>query len=485
MTLADRLAAIADADEGPGIGAFFDFDGTIIDGFSAKTLLQDRGWRRDIGVGEGIDLLFTGLKTAAGAADFNNFMATGVRHLAGRSAADLDRLGVRLTRSAIGGALHRDALALIEAHHARGHTVVIATSALPYQVESLARELGIDTVLCTRPRVVRGVLDGTIDGDILWGPGKAAAVAALAAERGIELDASFGYGNGAEDVQFLATIGRPCAVNPHDELASVARLSGWPTLAIDAPARGGLTASVRTVAAYAGMAGAFGVGIGLGLLNRSRRDAVNLSTSIGSEVALSLAGVHVDVAGARHLWSQRPAVFVFNHQSWLDGLVVMKLLGGDITGVAKKELASQPGFGQFARLANMAFVDRADGKSARQALEPAVERLREGYSIVIAPEGTRSTTPRVGPFKKGAFHLAMQGGVPIVPIVLRNAGDMLWRGSTVIQPGTVDVIVHAPISVETWNRRTLGDRVAQVRDLFVDTLAHWDATRMVVEQPGD
>ena len=480
MTLADCLAAIAAAPEGPGIGAFFDFDGTIIDGFSARTLLHDRGRRRDIGVGEGLDLLFTGVKTAMGAADFNSFMSVGVRHLAGRPAAELDLLGERLTRSAIGGALQRDALALIEAHQARGHTLAIATSALPYQVESLARELGIDTVLCTRPRVVHGVLDGTIDGDILWGPGKAAAVAALAADRGIDLEASFGYGNGAEDVQFLATVGRPCAVNPHSELASVAGVSGWPTLAIEAPARGGLTAGVRTVAAYAGMASAFGVGIGLGLLNGSRRDAVNLSASIGSDVALSLAGVHVDVAGARHLWAERPAVFIFNHQSWLDGLVAMKLLRGDITGVAKKEVASQPGFGQFARLANMAFVDRSDGKSARKALEPAVQRLREGYSIVIAPEGTRSTTPRVGPFKKGAFHLAMQGGVPIVPIVLRNAGDLLWRGSTVIQPGTVDVIVHAPISVETWNTRALGERVEQVRGLFVDTLAHWDATKTVV-----
>jgi putative phosphoserine phosphatase/1-acylglycerol-3-phosphate O-acyltransferase len=102
-----------------------------------------------------------------------------------------------------------------------------------------------------------------------------------------------------------------------------------------------------------------------------------------------------------------------------------------------------------------------------------VDRLREGYSIAISPEGTRSPTPAVGRFKKGAFHMAMQGGVPIVPIVIRNAGELLWRGSTCIRSGTIDVVVHPPISVSGWSIEELDDRVAEVRELFVGTLASW------------
>src|SRR4029453_18458479 len=121
-----------------------------------------------------------------------------------------------------------------------------------------------------------------------------------------------------------------------------------------------------------------------------------------------------------------------------------------------------PGFGQFFRLAGVAFIDRGNSAQIREALEPAVRKLRdEDTSLVIAPEGTRSTTPRLGRFKKGAFHLAMQAGVPIVPVVIRNAGERLWRGSTVIRPGPLDVIVHPPIPVDGWRRGELSDRVAE------------------------
>ena len=221
------------------------------------------------------------------------------------------------------------------------------------------------------------------------------------------------------------------------------------------------------------MASAFGTGLGIGLLKRSRRDAVNFTTSTGSDLTLALAGVRLNVTGAQRIEAAKPAVFIFNHQSILDGFIIMNLIRTDLTGVAKKEVAAQPGFGHFARLANMAFVDRADSKQAVAALQPVVERLNEGYSIAISPEGTRSPTPVMGRFKKGAFRMAMQGGVPIVPIVIRNAGEVLWRGSKVMRPGVVDVHVHEPISVADWTAETLDDRIADVRTLFLQTLSDW------------
>jgi 1-acyl-sn-glycerol-3-phosphate acyltransferase len=110
-------------------------------------------------------------------------------------------------------------------------------------------------------------------------------------------------------------------------------------------------------------------------------------------------------------------------------LILAKLLRSGFTAVAKKEAASVPGFGLAFQLAGVAFIDRADTAAAKAALEPAVQQLREGVSLVVAPEGTRSATPALGRFKKGAFHVAMQAGVPVVPIVIRNAGE-LWRSWT-------------------------------------------------------
>jgi HAD superfamily hydrolase (TIGR01490 family) len=457
----------------PRVGAFFDFDGTLIDGYSAAAFMQDRARRNDISLGEAARLVQVGLGTRMGRADFEQFMRVGVQAFRGHDFPYLEQIGERLLRGSLGGLLYPEMLDLLNEHRRRGHTIVIATSALPFQVEPVARELGIEHVLCTRLERVGDVLTGRVDGPILWGPGKAAAVREFSETAGIELAESYAYGNGDEDVDFLRAVGHARPVNPKPELARVAAREGWPVRDCESRGRPGLTAVARTVASYGGMVTALGAGLGIGLLNRSRRDAVNFTLSVGSDLALGLAGIHLDVTGEHHLWSHRPAVFVFNHQSILDGYVIANLVREDMTGVAKKEVAAQPGFGHFARLANMAFVDRGNSIQAKSALEPVVERLREGYSIAIAPEGTRSPTPAVGPFKKGAFHMAMQGGVPIVPVVIRNTGELLWRGSKVMRPGTVDVRVLEPISVEGWTRATLNARVAEVRELFVKTLEDW------------
>jgi putative phosphoserine phosphatase/1-acylglycerol-3-phosphate O-acyltransferase len=92
---------------------------------------------------------------------------------------------------------------------------------------------------------------------------------------------------------------------------------------------------------------------------------------------------------------------------------------------------------------------------------------------MIAPEGTRLDTTSVGPFKKGPFRIAMAAGIPIVPIVIRNAEIIAARNSTTMNPGTVDVAVFPAIPVSDWTVDTLTDRIAEVRQLYVDTLADW------------
>jgi putative phosphoserine phosphatase/1-acylglycerol-3-phosphate O-acyltransferase len=466
------------AAEGREIAAFFDFDGTLIDGYSAVAFLKDRARRRDLPAGEVARLLRAGLDTRSGRGDFERFMRVGTQAFRGHDAQTLNELGDRLLRGTLGGLLFPEMLEILEAHRRRGHTLVIASSALPFQVEPMARELGFDDILCTQLETIGGIYTGRVEGPTLWGAGKAAAVREFAERRGIVLQDSYAYGNGDEDIDFLSVVGHPRAINPGSGLEATARREGWPVSSFGGRGRPGFDAVVRTAAAYGGMATAFGAGLGLGLLKGSRRDAVNFTASIGSDVTLALAGVQLNVTGVEHIEAAKPAVFIFNHQSVLDGFIIMKLIRTDITGVAKKEVASQPGFGQFAKLANMALVDRSDSKQAVAALQPVVDRLGAGYSIAISPEGTRSPTPAMGRFKKGAFHMAMQGGVPIVPIVIRNAGEILWRGSKVMRPGVVDVHVHKPISVADWTHETLDKRIAEVYALFEQTLSDWPNRRL-------
>jgi putative phosphoserine phosphatase/1-acylglycerol-3-phosphate O-acyltransferase len=188
------------------------------------------------------------------------------------------------------------------------------------------------------------------------------------------------------------------------------------------------------------------------------------------------------VQGAEHVWSHRPAVFVVNHQSSvLDMVVAFRLLEREFTFVAKKEISQLPVFGQLFSLADVLFVDRSNTTKAVEALDRGVEKLRSGISVIISPEGTRSVTPTVGRFKKGAFRMAMEAGVPVVPMVLRNSGELMWRDSQIARSGTVEVVVHPPINVADWSLDELDERVAEVRELYVQTLEDWPYPSIVKE----
>jgi putative phosphoserine phosphatase/1-acylglycerol-3-phosphate O-acyltransferase len=476
MTLQDRLDAIRSAPRGAQVGAFFDYDGTVISGYSAAVFFGHRFRAREIGLTELAQTLWTGLRGVESEADFLALLEMGLKPWQGRREDELTALGERLFRQTIAGRLHLEVWELVQAHHAMGHTVVLASSATAFQVEPMGRALDAHHVLCTRLEVEGGILTGRVEGESLWGAAKAAAVTDLAEAKGIDLAESFAYSNGAEDVPLLAAVGHPTAVQPEEALTAVAADRGWPVLRC--ARRGGVPALAdvaRTVGFYGAFGAAFGAGLGLGALNRSRPQVVDITTSVGADLGLALAGVDIDVvSGAEHLWAARPCVFVFNHQSKIDPVVVMKLLRQKWTGVAKKEARNIPGFGQLFQLAGVAFVDRGNTRQALEVLAPAVRKVRdEGFSLAMSPEGTRSATPRLGPFKKGAFHIAMQAGVPIVPVVLRGAGDVMWRGAQTIRPGVIEVVVLPPVSTTGWQVDSLDEHVGHVRDQFVETLAHW------------
>jgi putative phosphoserine phosphatase/1-acylglycerol-3-phosphate O-acyltransferase len=197
--------------------------------------------------------------------------------------------------------------------------------------------------------------------------------------------------------------------------------------------------------------GSLGVGFAAGAtaaaINGSRRSGANLMSVVGTELALAAAGVRLNVQGEENLWSHRPAIFVFNHQSQFDMPIMGALLRKDFTGVAKRSLQANPVFGPIGYLARVAFIDRSDPEAAREALEPVVKALKEGTSLAVAPEGTRSGTGALLPFKKGPFHLAIQAGVPLVPIAIKGSGRVLAPHSIHVRPGPVEVRVLSPVDI--------------------------------------
>lgn len=470
------IEQIDEAPEGPHIGAFFDFDGTVIAGYSALAFFKYRLRRREISPNEVVRTVAESLSIERRGKDVDELMHYGVRGQAGRSVDEVESWARDVFARNIAETIYPDARELVDAHVRKGHTVVIASSATRPQIQATADDLGINVLLCTEMEV--GEDDrytGRLSSPIRWGQAKADAVRDLAASLDIDLDASFGYSNGPEDVPFLSEVGCPVALNPDDELEQEARTRGWPAARLTTPPETKPLDLARTGLAL----GVFGAAVAtsgvLGVLNRSRSWGADLAATAGSNLTLATAGVRLRVVGEENAFSARPAVFTFNHQSQLDVFVLGALLQRDFSGVAKKSLERDPFFGPVGYLTQVVYIDRADSAKARTGLESAVEALENGKSIAIAPEGTRSPTPRLLPFKKGPFHLAMQAGVPMVPVVMRNCGEIMAAHSMVIHPGVVDVAVLPPIDTSAWTKENLNEQVSTVRQMYLDTLADWPA----------
>jgi putative phosphoserine phosphatase/1-acylglycerol-3-phosphate O-acyltransferase len=475
-TTAELVARIEAAPRGPGILAVFDYDGTLIDGFSAADFYRDRLKNRQMGPAELAELVAVARKGLGDAESFAAFLGSSLARWAGLSEAELHATGDSLFKHETAGRLRRETYALLEAHRRAGHTLVLASSALPFQTAPIARALEFDHVLCTAVQVDEdGLLTGRVEGDPVWGPEKARRIVALAEELGADPGEAFGYSNGGEDVPMLEACGTSAAIAPDEDLVRAAARNGWPVLrCADPTPRATLADAARTAAFYGGFAGAMGVAGGIGLLRRSRRSFLDLAFGVGADVSLAVAGVDVRVLrGAEHLWDSRPCLFVFNHSSKIDTIVVAKLLRQDFTGVAKAEAKNVPMFGQLFQLAGIALIDRGDKAAAQAKMAPLVQRLKEGISVVVSPEGTRTPTPRMAPFKKGPFHIAMQAGVPVVPIVFRGIDQVQWRGAQVVRPGVVEAVVLPPVATDDWRAETVGVHRDEVRSMMQDALDHW------------
>ena len=176
--------------------------------------------------------------------------------------------------------------------------------------------------------------------------------------------------------------------------------------------------------------------------------------------------VRLEASGAENVPS-RAVVYMSNHQSHLDiPMLYATLPSPTIRMLGKTELFRIPLWGRGLRAAEFIEVDRSNHGSAVQSIEQAARLLRDGVSIYLAPEGTRSLDGRIGKLKKGGFHLALGTGAPIVPVAIRGTIDILPRGTRVMHTGKrVDVTIGSPIDVET---QSIADLMRRVEDFLKD-----------------
>jgi putative phosphoserine phosphatase/1-acylglycerol-3-phosphate O-acyltransferase len=453
--------------------AVFDFDGTLIAGYSILAFLKERARRREIGAVAIARTAVSLLESAFGGIDNRELIARGMHQWQGKRVADLDALGEELYLREIRALVFPEMRKIVDEHRRKGHVLVLASSAASFQVEAAARDLGIDHVLCTRLEAREGVLTGKSKGPILWGRAKAEAVRDFCRRKGIALTRSFFYADGDEDVALMRLVGNPRPTNPRELLESEAKSRGWPIQRFTSRGRPPADAYLRSTLATASAVPVFLGAALMRVLTGDKREAANFLTSTLTEISLALGKVRLNVVGEENLWAARPAVFIWNHRSIFDAQVVGRLVQRDFGAVAEKDLQKAPLFAAASRFMHIAFIERDNTAAAIAALEPATKLLREGISILVAPEGTRVGSADVGDFKKGAFRMAMAAKVPVVPIVIRNVDDIGSRNSGTMRPGTVDVAVLPPIDVSRWAKRDLDRRIEGVRALYVRVLADW------------
>jgi len=471
MSLHTRLTReIREGPKGSKIGALFDLDQTLLAGFSATSFVRERLVSGRMSPQELGTTFYGALSFALGRTGFSALMSATTAAYRGLAESMLEEVGEEVFVKHLATQIYPESRAIVEAHQEAGHTVAIITSATRYQAEPLARDMGIDHVLCTELEVEEGVFTGEVIRPTCYGEGKAAAARTLAARVGLDLDESYFYTDSHEDLPLLEAVGRPRPLNPNRQLAQIAKERQWPVRRFSSRGRPGIGDLVRTGLTYASLVPSFWAGAAAGLVNGSYREAVNVSGAVWGDLATSLAGIDLRVEGEEHLWSHRPAVFIFNHQSGLDAILMIKLIRRDVTGIGKMELKKNPIFGPIFTAAGVVFIDRANSAKAIEALKPAVDALKEGRSLVIAPEGTRSPTPRLGRFKKGAFHLAMQAGVPIVPVVFRNVLDAFPKDATIVRPATIEAVVLPPVETTAWTVEGLDEEIAEIRNRYLEVL---------------
>ncbi|MFH1538511.1 MAG: lysophospholipid acyltransferase family protein [bacterium] len=178
----------------------------------------------------------------------------------------------------------------------------------------------------------------------------------------------------------------------------------------------------------------------------------------------------VSVEGKENIDRSQSYVIVSNHQSQFDILVLYGWLGLDIRWVMKQELRKVPALGIASEKIGHIFIDRSNREAAIASLREAKQKVVNGTSVVFFPEGTRSITGELGEFKKGAFVMALDLGLPILPITITGTGKVLPPTTLNLFPGRAKMKIHPPVDVSGYNRENIDKLIADVKNIIGGSL---------------
>jgi 1-acyl-sn-glycerol-3-phosphate acyltransferase len=189
--------------------------------------------------------------------------------------------------------------------------------------------------------------------------------------------------------------------------------------------------------------------------------------NLWAKMLLKLTSIRVDVIGRENVMRDRPQIFMANHQSDFDILIVLAHIPGQFRWIVKRELFKIPIFGKAMKSAGYIEIDRQNHAQAMKSMEEAAQKIREGKSVVTFPEGTRSKDGTIRPFKQGLFHLAIRAGVPIIPISIIGASEIMPKRTLMVKPGRITMVIDKPVEVTGYSIETRAELIERVRDIIV------------------
>lgn len=191
----------------------------------------------------------------------------------------------------------------------------------------------------------------------------------------------------------------------------------------------------------------------------------------GGRVWMKSAGAEIIVKGKENLKDNESYVFISNHRSYLDTAALYCYSGKRMGLVGKKELLKIPIFGYGMGIANIIAIDRGNPKKAIESMQKARKVMDDGYSFGVFAEGGRAYPNELFPFKKGAFHLALQTGAPIIPVAIKNTDWMMGKKRGVAYAGTIEMVLLPPIETKDLETKDLMDLLKKVREMIADELS--------------
>lgn len=191
-----------------------------------------------------------------------------------------------------------------------------------------------------------------------------------------------------------------------------------------------------------------------------------------SRTLLWLFGIRATICGVEHLDRSRSYVYLANHSSYLDIIVLGATIPDELRFVLKRELGRIPIFGWGLALGPYILIDRADARNAMASIEKAAAQIGRGASVIIFPEGTRTSNGRLAPFKRGGFMLAIRSGVPMVPVAITGTYNLMSRHDRIVKPGSVQVRLGYPIEGHAEATRAEAAEIQEkVRQQLMEMLA--------------